>query len=887
MNKKYSLVALALASAAFTACDDEYLDKSEFDGIDHQFTDVKTIAYTLTDADYATISGNSTNKALALAKSPEDSLYYNALLKLKTLKYFTADCPADEYIPAFIAAKYPNADVSSKYVVTYNTSQEPAQYMADFANISTYTLVAADYKSVWGSQVEAYFLSPSTESKVASLLSKQYKSAAAGDLVLVSYALSATEPSIGGGSNQGGASAGGTAADETPTVAQIIASDAGTYSAKGTVAATYKRGFLLSDGTAYILVFNSAGYDVKVGDVVTVKGSTSSYGGLMQFGSAEVNVSSSGTYTQPKAEQLSANAITAYVDAPYCKYVTFDGKLVISGNYINIEVEGTSVKGSVAYAPDGLVDSSLDGQMVTVTGYSIGATGSSTKYLNVMATSVVAQGAGGGSGSGGSTDTPTVDGSTPVSNILTGEAATYIAAGYVAATYKRGFLLHDDTGNILVFNTAGYDVQVGDLVKVEGKTSKYGGLMQFGTPEVTVLQTGNTFVQPNAEVLSAEAITSYVDAPYCNYVTFDGKLVISGNYINIEIEGTEVKGSVAYAPDGLVDSSLDGQMVTVTGYAIGSTGSSTKYLNVMATSVVAKSSVTRGVSTRAVATVIEAITPTTTVLYRYDGSAWAVYTTADAQVAVMAPADYTALGAETVTGNVESVISRFLVARLPYAQKDQKAVAIYNGSNGITAADYIYDDGAWRAVQAYKAESTVFSQAADGITAKISTYIDNSLLGDEAGFVNANVDLGASTRTYVWGNTTNYGWRTYGVKGAPMEGWLISPEFNFSKATAPYLQFEHTYKYLSTGDADEFNSALGVFVLTSYDGDIISAAKSQLLLQADQLPTNSDWTYVSTGQLDLSTFVGQKVRIAFRYTTTETVYATWEIKNLKIAEPEE
>ena len=41
-----------------------------------------------------------------------------------------------------------------------------------------------------------------------------------------------------------------------------------------------------------------------------------------------------------------------------------------------------------------------------------------------------------------------------------------------------------------------------------------------------------------------------------------------------------------------------------------------------------------------------------------------------------------------------------------------------------------------------------------------------------------------------------------------------------------------------------------------------------------------DW--VSSGNLDLSAFLGKNVRIAFKYTSTTSAAATWEIDDFKI-----
>lgn len=177
------------------------------------------------------------------------------------------------------------------------------------------------------------------------------------------------------------------------TVAEVVAAGAqGNASTSGTVVATYSRGFLISDGTGYILTYVGNAYDASlaVGDVVSVSGTTSEYGGLLQFGS-NISFEKTGTaeFTQPELEVLDGAALDAYLDAPYIKYVQYTGTLNISGYYYNVTVDGASTAvGSIAYVPEGLVDAALNGKKVVVTGYSIGFSGS--KYVNTMGVSVVA-----------------------------------------------------------------------------------------------------------------------------------------------------------------------------------------------------------------------------------------------------------------------------------------------------------------------------------------------------------------------------------------------------------------------------------------------------------------------------------------------------------------
>lgn len=172
------------------------------------------------------------------------------------------------------------------------------------------------------------------------------------------------------------------------TIADVIAAGAGTAAVKGTIVATYARGFLVNDGTGYILTYLGSTPANTVGDVVTVSGTTSLYGGLLQFGTgATVEKDGTATVTHPTAGVMSAADMDAYVLAPTIKYVEYTGTLTINGNFYNVAVDGATAIGSISYPNDGLV-TAASGDKVKVTGYTIGSTGSSTKYVNTMALSV-------------------------------------------------------------------------------------------------------------------------------------------------------------------------------------------------------------------------------------------------------------------------------------------------------------------------------------------------------------------------------------------------------------------------------------------------------------------------------------------------------------------
>lgn len=172
------------------------------------------------------------------------------------------------------------------------------------------------------------------------------------------------------------------------TIAEVLAAGAGNAATKGTVVATYARGFLMSDGTGSILVFQGSDKGAVAGDAVEVVGATSIYGDLLQFGNTAV-VTKTGTATvnHPTATVMDGAAMDAYLTAPAIQYVEYTGTLTISGSYYNVAVEGAATAvGSIQYPQDAIKANLTNGAVVKVTGYTIGV--SSSKYVNTMTVKV-------------------------------------------------------------------------------------------------------------------------------------------------------------------------------------------------------------------------------------------------------------------------------------------------------------------------------------------------------------------------------------------------------------------------------------------------------------------------------------------------------------------
>ena len=384
---------------------------------------------------------------------------------------------------------------------------------------------------------------------------------------------------------------------ETKKISDILAAEDGSYTVKGTVVAINARSFIISDETNSILVFKGGSWacDVKIGEVLELRGETTKYptslteGVGVQFGQDAVYTRvSTGTYTYPAAKELKAADVENYAKEKIIKpeYVKLTGKLSVSDKgdgkvYYNLVIDGTKIKGSLAYPTNSEELKALDGKNVEVYGYIVYGTGStSVNFLNIVSTEVKEVG-------GGSVVEPDPE-TKKISDILAAEDGSYTAEGTVIATYARGFLIDDTTGKILVFLGQEFDgsIKVGDTVKVQGSTSVYGLMKQFGL-DTTVEKTGEGVVdQPTATEIDGAKLDEYADLKEAQvqYVKMTGKLTVSGNYFNLEVSGaSKVTGSITYPQDQEALNALAGKNIEVTGYFIGVTGSSKKYANIMVT----------------------------------------------------------------------------------------------------------------------------------------------------------------------------------------------------------------------------------------------------------------------------------------------------------------
>ena len=130
--------------------------------------------------------------------------------------------------------------------------------------------------------------------------------------------------------------------------------------------------------------------------------------------------------------------------------------------------------------------------------------------------------------------------------------------------------------------------------------------------------------------------------------------------------------------------------------------------------------------------------------------------------------------------------------------------------------------------------------------------------------------------TYVWNHDASYSCMkasAYVGQAYATESWLVSPAIDLSGVSAATLKFDQAVNYASP------QGALAVMISTNYDGDVNTATWTELSLS--QWPAGSNWTFINS-TADLSNYAGQSVTVAFKYTSTNSVSATWEVKNFVV-----
>ena len=99
----------------------------------------------------------------------------------------------------------------------------------------------------------------------------------------------------------------------------------------------------------------------------------------------------------------------------------------------------------------------------------------------------------------------------------------YKIQGQIIGTHTKGFLVKDETGIILVFKKK-HGMKMGAYVTVEGATTEYSSMKQFGETSIVTLVKEGTYTQPKPEILTGAGFEAYAKNPSIKYIEYVGEL---------------------------------------------------------------------------------------------------------------------------------------------------------------------------------------------------------------------------------------------------------------------------------------------------------------------------------------------------------------------------
>lgn len=695
MKKNILYSSVLIASAAMVTGCSENAWNDHLDGFQSGFnyTEKVTVSYTLTNSDYETIG-----KALQNVAKTEEEIA--AAKAIQANHYFDQS----SVYPAQVAVPYLLDDTSSEYFIYTNGSVVEASFrQADE--------VPAEVSSI--SSAYTYTISKATApGDIPGMLKDKYGDAEEGDYAIVSYldasSAAATTPAStvkapAKNSNTTIKSRATRADSPVWTVSNALAKMADGYTGEATVIgtitqiddistsygnATYHIGDLATSENT-LEVFRGYSLDgekftsddeIAVGNTVIVSGNLTIYNDTYEFNSGSSIITK---YEDPINSVASARS--AMTDG-------FTGSALVMGIISEISDLSTSYGNATYFIKDNLTDET---DLEVFRGYYLnGDKFTSEDQLEVGATVVVEgnltiyngtyeinTGSKILSYSTSNSSTGYDNLTSNIKDLAVGDVLD--ATAVVSGQCSRGLILTDNAGSILYYNTAVSlaDYPIGTVVDVAGEISFYNkGLQLSNTATLTVVETID-YNYPAPVEYTGEMVTEAcagTENMLAQYVTLQGVVTFSGNYLNVEIPGTEIVGSIYYITDDLKAELVSGSNYQLYGYF---TAFTDKYFYIVLTGM-------------------EEIVPDvdpydlTNAIYYFDGSNWAVAEGAT----VLNPNDYVKLGfTNNNLSDPEIYLPMYMKQAFPYALAGDEMFVAYNLKTNSASCDVlVYDGSAWK-----------------------------------------------------------------------------------------------------------------------------------------------------------------------------------------------
>ena len=129
--------------------------------------------------------------------------------------------------------------------------------------------------------------------------------------------------------------------------------------------------------------------------------------------------------------------------------------------------------------------------------------------------------------------------------------------------------------------------------------------------------------------------------------------------------------------------------------------------------------------------------------------------------------------------------------------------------------------------------------------------------------------------TSVWNPSATFGIVATGFRNPTShdaEGWLISPEIDLTNQLTAKMRFDHALNFATVAN---IRNEMRLFISTNNGTDW-----TQLTIPV--YPAGTNWTAISSGEINLASYIGTKIKVAFVYNSTRARAATWQIRNFVV-----
>jgi hypothetical protein len=109
------------------------------------------------------------------------------------------------------------------------------------------------------------------------------------------------------------------------------------------------------------------------------------------------------------------------------------------------------------------------------------------------------------------------------------------------------------------------------------------------------------------------------------------------------------------------------------------------------------------------------------------------------------------------------------------------------------------------------------------------------------------------------------------------EDWLVSPAISLEGKTDVTMSFREAINFITN------ISDMQVLIAVDYDGSSTpdQSGTWNEVTGFTRAPGNN-WTFIDSGEVSLASYEGQTIHIAFKYTSTNSASATWEVSKVEV-----